>query len=128
MKSEGRRMIPSFHLTAQNLPFLVAKLERLDPHKQWVVSVRERKSKRSQEQNERYWQFLTDFGRHLGYTKDEMHDVCRYKFLRNRVIVGDEEVPLLSSTTKLSTADMGEYMEAIERWAASLGFVWQEAA
>lgn len=117
-----------FHLTPSNRAYLIEKINKLDPTKVWEVTVRERKSKRSLEQNSRYWSLLTDLGRHLGYEAEELHDALRFKFLRQRVEIGDEALPLMKSTTKLSVEEMNEYMEAIERWAATLGWVWEEAA
>jgi len=120
-------VIRNFHITPTNLHHLVAKLHRLDPHTDWVCDVTEKKTKRSHEQNSRYWSLLTDFGRYLGYESEELHEVCRYKFLREYAEVGGERVEKLKSTTKLTTAEFTEYMDAIDRWAVSLGFVWQEA-
>ena len=117
-----------FVITPQNKPHAIAHIERLDPTKQWEMIIRERKSKRSLEQNERYWDLLTDLGNYLGYTKDEMHDMMRFKLLRTKVIVEGEALPIMKSTTKLNVAEMTQYMEQIEHWAATIGFVWEEAA
>lgn len=119
-------MIKDFHISPYNLSALFDKINKLDPTRKWVCNVRERQSKRSIDQNARYWKLITEFGAYLGYDKDEMHDLCRFKFLRDRVIVGDEPMPRLKSTTRLTTAEMVDYQEAIERWAAGLGFVFDE--
>lgn len=115
-----------FDLTAHNRAGLDAKLNALDPTVIWRVSVRPKKTKRSIEQNSRYWKLVTDFGKHLGYTPDEMHDICRFKFLRNAINIEGERLPLLKTTTKLTTAEMADYQDMIERWAAELGFVFDE--
>jgi hypothetical protein len=117
--------IRSFHVTNQNREFLFKKIENLDPTKQWICNITEKKSKRSSDQNSRYWKLLTDFGRYLGYESEEMHEICRYKYLREYVVVGDERMEKLKSTTKLNTQEFTEYMDAIDRWAVSLGFVWE---
>jgi hypothetical protein len=119
-------VIEGFHLTPTNRPFLISKIERLDPHKLWVVDVREKKAKRSNQQNSRYWLFLQGFGQYLGYTKDEMHDLCRYKFLAERVMVGDQEMVKLKSTPKTTTKEFAEYCDLCIMWAAQLGYVWDE--
>lgn len=69
---------------------------------------------------------MTGFGKHLGYTPDEMHDICRFKFLRNAIQIEGERLPLLKTTTKLTTAEMADYQDMIERWAAGLGFIFDE--
>jgi hypothetical protein len=120
--------IPDFHLTAQNKPNCHAKIDALDPHIDWVISFRQKKSKRSGEQNSRYWKLLTEFGKHLGYSADEMHDLCRFKFLRSRIEIEGEPLPLLTSSTKLTTAEMAEYQENIERWGAGMGFIFDESS
>lgn len=116
-----------FHLSPQNLPNLVDKLKQLDPTRKWVVSWSEKKSKRSLEQNSRYHKLITELGKHLGYEHDEMHDIVRFKFLRNRIEIEGEAFPLLKSTTKLTTIEMMELQDAIERWGVSLGFVMEWA-
>ena len=55
-----------------------------------------------------------------------MHDLCRFKFLRNAITIEGERLPLLRTTTKLTTAEMAEYQDAIERWAAGMGFIFEE--
>ena len=119
-------MTRPFVITPQNKPHAIAHIERLDPTKQWEMIIRERKSKRSLEQNERYWELMTGLGDYLGYTKDEMHEMCRFKFLRTKVVVEGEALPIMKSTTKLNVKAMTEYMEAIERWAATLGYIFGE--
>ncbi len=112
-------------LYQNNLPALVSKLQLLDPTIRWQVIVREWKSKRSNDQNSRYWKLLTEFGKYLGYTQDEMHDICRFKFLRNAIDIEGERLPLLKTTTKLTVAEFTDYMESIERWGHEMGFYFE---
>lgn len=121
-------MIESFHLTQQNRPYLFQRIEQLDPHVQWVVSVKPRKSKRSIEQNRRLWELYAAIGAYIGEEKDAVHELMGYKFLRELKTINGETVEVIKSTTKLTTAEMAEYQEAIERWAASIGFWWEEVA
>lgn len=119
--------IPDFHMTASNRSSLIRKVEQLDcTNGSWTVSIRPYKAKRSNPQNSLYWSFLTQFGAYLGYTQDETHDLARFKFLREAITVGDERMPRLKSTTKLSTKEFSEYYEACVRWAAELGFIFEE--
>ena len=117
-------MIKNFHITQQNKPNLITKIESLDPHKSWVCNITEKKTKRSTDQNSRYWKLLTDFGRYLGYEAEEMHELCRYKFLREYVEIDGMELAKLKSTTKLTTQEFTDYMDAIDRWAVGMGFMW----
>lgn len=57
----------------------------------------------------------------FGYYKDEMHDLLRRKFLsytKENPYTGETEM-FARSTTKLNTADMEIYLEAIRSWALS---------
>lgn len=107
-----------------NFSYLITRLNHLDPNTKWQITARPYKSKRSNQQNSRYWAFLTELGAHLGYTRDEMHDLCKYKFLSEQVEVNGESMVKLKSTHKTNTKEFAEYCEACEMWAVSLGFVW----
>lgn len=120
-------MIKDFTLSPSNESSLIEKIRRLDKTILWTVNIQPKKSKRSLEQNSRYHKLITELGKHLGYEHDEMHDIVRFKFLRNRIEIEGEALPLLKSTTKLTTGEMVELQDAIERWGVSLGFLmdWQ---
>ena len=80
------------------------------------VIVRKKKSQRSINQNSYYHgvvvRMLSDF---LGYERDEMHMILRFKFLRK---VADNGIESALSTAKLSTEEMEDYLERVRRWAA----------
>jgi hypothetical protein len=129
-------MIKNFHITAQNLPFLVQKLERLSPDKRWVCNVTEKKSKRSNEQNKWLRGFAADFGAYLGYEPDQAYELLMFKFCPEFIVDPEtgEETRLPGHFSKKqdgtprNTQEAAEIQDAVQRWAASLGFVWQEAA
>jgi len=113
-----------WNLSLQNISFLMNYLKSLDFNTQWEVVIREKKNKRTLEQNERLWKLYESVGNHLGYTKDEMHDVAGWKFLRYQVEIAGEVVNKIESTTKLNTARMSWYQEQIEIWASQMGWSW----
>ena len=107
-----------FHLTAKNRDVLLANISRLDlSASEYDVDVREHKETRSGIQNNRMWAIYADIGNELGYTSDEIHQLAGYKFLRYQK--GDQE--FIKSTTKLNTAEMASYQDALARWATELG-------
>jgi len=111
-----------FTLNATNREQLFARIIALDPTRLWQVSIAERKSKRSSEQNRRLWGLIyKDFGKHLGLDVDEVHQLCGYKFLRYQKEVNGKTEEFIKSTTKLDVSEMAEYQDNIERWAAGLG-------
>lgn len=112
----------NFVLSNGNLPALIKQLERLDVTQRWSVRISEWKSKRSLDQNARYWKLIDEFGAYLGYDKDEMHQLMGYKFLRYE----KNGRQFIKSTTKLTTAEMAEYQSHIERIAAEQGFIFEE--
>ena len=86
-------------------------LSTLDGDVSIVVSDGEKN--RTGKQNAYYWKCLTIFGDHIGYTKDEMHEICRYKFL----LMDAGAMPYLESTTDLGVKEFVEYMDKIIKWA-----------
>ena len=112
-------------LTKDNLPMFVEKLKSLDFAKRWRVTVTDAKLNRSIQQNERLWQLYTSISQHTGIDKDQVHELCGYKFLRYQTEIAGMPVELIKSTTKLTTSDMAEYQNSIEIWAqTNLGWMW----
>jgi hypothetical protein len=116
----------TYIIYGNNQAGLINKLQSLDPTVKHEITIRVWKSKRSGEQNSRYWALLTGLGKHIGYEADEMHDIVRFKFMRNAIEIEGEKLPLLKSTTKLTTADMAELQDKIERWGHNLGYFFEE--
>jgi hypothetical protein len=73
------------------------------------------------------WAWYTIIGNHLGYTKNEMHDILREEFLPVRCVeFKGREIHLLTSTSgKDWTVDKeAAYLSQVERFAASeLGII-----
>jgi hypothetical protein len=112
-----------YDLTANNRAGLDERLNRLDlTATVYHISVKPKKSKRSTEQNSRLWALYNALGQHIGLESDEIHQLMGFKFLRYQKYVGDEIEEFIKSTTKLTTAEMTEYQESIERWAEQAGF------
>lgn len=113
-----------FNVTESNLPMLVIKLQELlkEYPATLQVVIKERCSDRSLEQNARLWDLYTSVGEYLGYTAQEMHELMSYNFLCTTKLVGDKQIIIITSTTKLSTREMTDYMTKIEAWAANLGW------
>jgi len=86
------------------------------------ISIRPYKRNRSREQNDYYWALLTAIANETGHTKEEIHELMRYRFLgmQSKEIAG-HRIEYLPSTTKLKVGEMADYITQIEAWAASLG-------
>ena len=119
-------MINNFSLSPGNLPNLIAKLNQLDLSLGYVVTAKLRKSTRTNQQNDLYWKFVDEFGKHFGYDKDFTHDMLRYKFLFKVVTYDGEEAKQLLSTTKQDTKTMSDYIDNCMRYGAENGFVFND--
>jgi hypothetical protein len=101
----------------------------LEAGKQVEVIVRERKSKRSIEQNRRLWEIYRRMSETIWvngqqFSPETWGEHCKREF------IGIEEIAMPNgsiekrgiSTTSLNVAEFGEYMESIERWCANQGY------
>lgn len=89
--------------------------------KQWVVTIKRYRKQRTLPQNALMWKWYTIIGNELGYTKDEMHDVLREKFLpwEEVEICGVKKKKLTSTSDPSFTTTMeAEYLNHIDRFAA----------
>lgn len=111
--------IPNFTIGDKNRDAFCQLIQSLPTGKLYKAKVVEKESHRSNEQNSLYWELVTGIGDQLGYTKDEMHQLLGYKFLRYEK--GGRE--FIQSTTKLSTKAFAEYFEQCERFGAEYGFI-----
>lgn len=78
------------------------------------VIVRKHKKQRSIPQNNYLWgvvyKLISDY---TGMTVEEVHEHCKWKFLRKRV----KRLHTTKSTTNLSTLEFNEYIDKIVFWA-----------
>ncbi|WP_308074570.1 recombination protein NinB [Neisseria polysaccharea] len=97
------------------------------------LSVREWRSKRTVRQNRRLWAAVYDKlaenawvdGRR--FDSDTWHEYCKGRFLGYEVyrLQDGSEMKRPISTTTLNTAEMAEYQNNIQAWAATeFGIIW----
>lgn len=85
-----------------------------------TVTIEEERAKRPNWLNRFYWGFVIDpTSEHYGYTKDEMHEAWKWKFLR--LEDADHPIPTVRSTTDLTEDEMKRYIEDIRIAAAEDG-------
>lgn len=74
-------------------------------------------SNRSTQQNRFYWNYLRLIEYETGQDANDLHEVCKRKFLPPRFVeINGEEYKLPASTTKLNKAEFGQYLDKIEVW------------
>lgn len=122
-------------------------IDDLDVAKVWRVTIEEWKNNRSGAQNALYWRWLTEYGHETGHSKEEAHEVMKYKFavpifVRDDAEYADmvasvkevrkagmyvyannlrDQIVKLTSTTDFNVKQMAEYLTAFERFARSEG-------
>lgn len=93
------------------------------PHfrsKRVQIIIKKVKSQRSVQQNRLWWLYMTILSKDLGYTKEEIHELCKYKFLkREKVFEKTGEIfEYIESTTKLNKMDFSDMTSELIRWSA----------
>lgn len=84
------------------------------------VTIKPLKSTRSLQQNRLWWLYMGILSKDIGYTKDEMHAICKMKFLKREKVVEEtsEILPYLKSTTELSRGEFADMVNELIRWSA----------
>ena len=90
------------------------------------MQVTERKPIRNLSQNDKYWAILEGLSDHLGYTKDELHELLKYKYLKYAKEVAGQPVVVVPSTSDLDTAQFAEYIENVLSFAQQFGCSFQD--
>ena len=90
-----------------------------------TVTIERKHATRSLAQNRLYFGvYCRVLSEHTGYTPEEIHDYLKAKFLPKKIVMADahgeivEEVTLGTTTTRLNKIEFGEYLRAIQQWAA----------
>jgi len=89
------------------------------------IIVQKKRMVRSIQQNRLWWLYVSILSDSLGYEKEEMHDILKFKLLkRERVIEKTGEViEYLESTTRLTRSEFSEVVEQLIRWAATMDII-----
>lgn len=98
-------------------------IARLDLSKPWEITVKPWRKKRTLSQNALYHKWLGEVvamvAEHTGHDHDDIHDFCKRKFLKPRVVEINGEVHERYTTTDLETPEMSAYMDKVYGWATS---------
>lgn len=88
--------------------------------KRVTITIQKVKSKRTAAQNRLWWLYIGILSDELGYHKDEMHEICKFKFLKKEKVdeVHGEVFEYIGSTTDLSKSEFGELVDRLIQWAA----------
>lgn len=105
----------------------------LESNAELEVCIRPYNSKRSIEQNRRLWKIYGELadkawvnGRR--YSAETWHEYCKGMFLgyELKAMPDGAELKTPISTTKLNTAEMTDYQNRLQAWAAgNFGLIWE---
>lgn len=83
-----------------------------------VVVTITKNTPRSVNLNKYYWGVVVSLpAKHLGYEKEEMHNVFKEKFLYKKESLNGEWIKIIKSTTKISSKEMITYIDQIKRFS-----------
>jgi hypothetical protein len=124
MKLEYYSEVKNGHLSKSVRNKIASELFQFEG-KRVEIRIEKLKSKRSIQQNRYWWLAMTILGNELGYSKEETHELMKFKFLkRERVIEKTGEIlEYIESTTTLSKTDFADMVTDMVRWAASMGII-----
>ena len=83
-----------------------------------IFTLSENKDYRSNNQNKLWWKYMEIMGTELGYTKNEMHEISKVKFLQRARIEDGREIIYLKSTTQLTKKEFKKLVDDVIIWAA----------
>jgi hypothetical protein len=99
----------------ENPEALAQRVSKFNNCEVWVTITKKTKI-RSLNQNRYYWGVIISIlSKELGYLEEEIHDSLKFKFLLDNT----KKIPLVVSTTDLTTVEFEEYQSKIRMWASS---------
>ena len=86
----------------------------------WDITIKPYQSRRSLEANKRLWALHKLASESTGHSTDELHELCRFKFLPRTIVkVGEKEQEVPGRSSKLNKKDFRDFMEQVEAFYIS---------
>lgn len=99
---------------------VMAFLGNLNLGKPWQLTLAPLRKKRSTDQNSLYWKWCGIVADETGNVADDVHEFAKSRFLaKHFVTIGEDTRETRKTTTKLTTAEMTEYLNKFCAWAES---------
>ena len=83
-----------------------------------IFTILENKDYRTNSQNKLWWKYMQILSADLGFTKEEMHDLCKLKFLKRERYEDGIKVEYLKSTAQLTKKEFKKLVDEVIIWAA----------
>lgn len=101
---------------------IIGEISALDLSKKWRVEITD-KAKRTVQQNDLYWAYMTELGQQIGCTKEQAGLIAKSELgLAETVMYKGLPKLLVKSTMELSVKEMSDFIREIEIWAPENGF------
>lgn len=86
------------------------------------ISAEKFRSKRSDQQNRWYWACVTILSKEIGYRKDELHEIIKFKMLRKSKVDPStgECFEYIGESSSLNKTEFGEFVDGLIQWAAEV--------
>lgn len=86
------------------------------------VSAEKFRSKRSDAQNRWYWACVTILSKDIGYRKDELHEIIKFKLLRRSKVDAEtgEVFEYIGESSSLNKMEFGEFVEGLIQWSQEM--------
>lgn len=83
-----------------------------------IIKIEERSPNRSKEQNSLWWKWMDLIGLEIGYTKEETHQLMKYKFLKRSVVnIDGYEETIVKGTSTLTHKEFSALMNNVHFFA-----------
>ena len=110
MKKDGERL--TFD---QELPYVFSLLS----NGTYSITIKKANQKRSIPQNDLMWMWLTCIERETGTPKDDVYMYYCKRYLMKTIQIGDKQERIYNTSSKLSAAEMTEFLNHIQADAAT---------
>jgi hypothetical protein len=98
-------------------PKLVDYISTITENTYVNVEITIKENKRTNKQNKLWWSWMKIISNELGYTKDEIHDILKYKFLLREEIIDGETNQYVKSTSTLTKKEFNELTTKVFYWS-----------
>ena len=83
-----------------------------------IIKIEERSPNRSKEQNSLWWKWMDLIGMEVGYTKEETHQLMKYRFLKRSVVnIDGYEETIIKGTSTLTHKEFSALMNNVHFFA-----------
>ena len=96
---------------------LVDYIQGIEDGTNLSIEITETPDKRTNKQNKLWWSWMKIISNELGYTKNEVHEILKYKFLLREEIIEGETNQYIKSTATLTKQEFNKLTQDVFFWS-----------